>query len=178
MKKSLFALCTITLMSSCSTQSKLDNGTALKILQDNFHQFCKNDTKDYINSHYDGSGFNAYESYFNELNEQGLVKLEKNTYKHNGITSIKIRPTNKAKSEYEAGPGWSSFSVATTRLIPKEIVGISHQEDGNKAVVEFKADWEPTPFYNIQLSRNRCSLEKGTVLRANLIRFDTGWQIQ
>ncbi|MDG5490601.1 hypothetical protein [Psychroserpens sp. SPM9] len=178
MKKLLFAFAIVLLTYSCSSQSKLDNATALKILQKDFKQSCKNDADDFISTFYDGPNYYALESYFYNLEKQGLVTTKKIKNRKKEVIGVRIRYTKKAEAEYEAGPGYSSFSVAMTKFIPKEIIGISYQEDGNKAIVQFKGDWVHTPFYNLQIGKTRCNEETGTSVRASFIRFDTGWQLQ
>ncbi|MCK8479064.1 hypothetical protein [Psychroserpens algicola] len=177
--KNLLLLLIIPLLAiSCSSQNKLDNKTALKVLQQDFKQSCKNDIDDFISTYYDGPNFSALEAYFNNLEKQGLVTTKKIKNRKKEVTGIRIRYTKKAEAKYEAGPGYSSFSAAATKFVPKEIIGISYEEDGNKAVVQFKGDWVHTPFYNLQIGKTRCKEETGTSVRASFIRFDTGWQLQ
>jgi len=176
MRKLLFALSIAFLISGCSKQNKLDNETALKILRENYKQSCKNDVDDFISYAYDGPQFYDLNKYFLDLENQGLVTASRMRNRKNEVTGVKIRYTKKAEREYGAGRGFSSFSADMTKFVPKEIVGISYQE--NKAIVQFKGDWITTPFIGLQVGKTRCSEEKDAIVRATLIHFDTGWQLQ
>ncbi|WP_299223835.1 hypothetical protein [uncultured Psychroserpens sp.] len=176
--KNLIILLSVFILTSCSSQNKLDKTTALKILKKDFKQSCKNDADDFISTSYDGPNYSALESYFYNLEKQGLVTTKKIRNRKKEVTGVRISHTKKAELEYEAGKGYSSFSVAMTKFVPKEIIGISYEEDGNKAIVQFKGDWVHTPFYNLQIGKTKCNEEKGTSVRASFIRFDTGWQLQ
>lgn len=161
----------------CGKSNKLDNEIALNILKSEYKESCLNEVDDYIFSNDRHISYKTWERYYSELESYGLVRLKRKKYR-SGTSGIQLIPTNKAKQEYEVGPGFASFVAAVLKFEVTDIVGISHQEDGNKAEVIFKGNLQQTPFYNVMTKKKNCKIQYGVERKATFVKFDTGWRLQ
>ena len=150
---------------------------ALYILQKQYKETCNGEVKDFASTAYDGPNYTAYESYFTELKNQGLVTLKVKNYKK-GKSTASITHTKLAIQKYNLGTGFNSFKIDLLKFIPKQISGISYSDEGNRAVILFTGDYVPTPFYKIKAKKTRCHKSKNIERKATFVRYDTGWRLE
>jgi len=168
-------LLSLSLLSSCGNP-KLTNEEALVILQSEYKNDCFGTVRGKINN----SNENNYletEKVFLYLETLGLAHI---TYKDVAgysryFTEISWKPTEECKNRY-LQRGTNLYH--TTKAQVTEVIGISHNDEANTAIVKFAYSLEETPFYKIKIPNyNTCELADFEE-EATFVRYDTGWNMK
>ena len=161
------------LLCSCEQDVKLSNENALQVLNQEYKDFCNAPHKTMASTLTDGN-FIELEGYYHQLKSMGLVEVRTENYK-NGQSTVHITATQKAVKEYNY---IAYTSVAVAKLVPKEIVGISINQETKTAEVIFVGEYEITPFTRLSHRRDLCKAGERFEKKATFIHYDSGWRLK
>lgn len=179
--KSLFKFTLLTILltitSSCSSQEKLSKEEAMNILKENFKEPC---TKRFLFS------FNSvdknYDEYLSDAylaQDEGMVTVSKKFISGiggGGRYEIRLQPSQLMKSDFFKGG--NQYKVADGYVVA--ILGISQDNNSNKAMVRFSYKFQPNQIYKLRGrvngKREECPTQTYEEV-AEFTLYDTGWQL-
>ncbi|WP_299207418.1 hypothetical protein [uncultured Dokdonia sp.] len=184
MKKSLYFLVLLSLLTSCFNDS-LQNREALEILKKEYKNPCAQQLISSSQSNWDE--YNTILKNASDLEDKGYVKISVRQMSGDiffpAYTLLNIEVVGKG-NDYLVGNDTSrnrkSYAVATPEIT--NIIGIS--QDDNTATVRFSYTYTPTPLHSIRISSSKRNSKvpectSGTLEgEVTLRKFDTGWTIE
>ncbi len=163
--------------SSCTRQVELSSKEAYDILLKNYKNPCSKGLLFSFNSL--DKNYDSFISDVSLAQDEGIVTVTKRFISGiggGGRYEISMQPTREMKSEFFMGG--NKYRVADGYIV--EILGISHDNDINKATVRFSYKYQPNQIYKIRGrtrgKRKECSTETFED-EATFTLYDTGWKL-
>ena len=156
------------LLASCDSKEKLDRETALSILKEE-NTYPRPITEDiYIADPVDAKRLlNA------GLEDEGLITVQQ-TQSLNDVGEPLISFTEKAEEYLLPVDDKKIQQVKVADEVIEEVTGIQMEDDGNRAVVEYKTTFSNiTPFAKL----SKLNLEEENVRRVDFELYDDGWRV-
>jgi|SRR5690606_28041839 len=167
--KSIIILCIpAILLTSCESKEKLDRETALSILKEE-NTYPKPITEDI----YVADPAEAKRLLDAGLEDEGLVTVQQ-TQSLNDVGEPLISFTEKAEPYLLPVNDEKIQQVKIADEVIEEVTGIQMEDDGNRAVVEYKTTFSNiTPFAKL----SKLNLEEENVRRVDFELYDDGWRV-
>ena len=168
--KSIIILCIpAILLTSCESKEKLDRETALSILKEE-NTYPKPITEDI----YVADPAEAKRLLDAGLEDEGLVTVQQ-TQSLNDVGEPLISFTEKAEPYLLPVNDEKIQQVKIADEVIEEVTGIQMEDDGNRAVVEYKTSFSNiTPFAEL----SKLNLEEENVRRVYFELYDDGWRVE
>ncbi len=160
-------------MSSCNSKVELSSEEAMTILTKEFKASCSKSLLTAFNS-YDKK-YNTFISNAESAEKNGLVTINRrfiSGFGGGGRYEISLRPTQAMKSKYFVGR--EKYRIADGYVT--EILGVSHDENTNKATVRFSYKYRTNDLYYLRGRKEECSSETFED-EVTFTLFDTGWKL-
>jgi len=166
--KSILTLCIAAiLLTSCESKEKLDRETALSILKKE-NPYPKPITEEI----YIADPVDANRLLDAGLEDQGLITVQR-TQSLNNVGEPLISFTEKAEPYLLPVNDEKIQQVKIADEVIEEVIGVRMEDDGNRAVVEYKTTFSNiTPFSEL----SKIDLEKENIRRVDLVLYDYGWR--
>jgi len=168
--KSILTLCIAAIMlTSCESKEKLDRETALSILKEG-STYPRPITEDI----YIADPVDAKRLLDAGLEDEGLITVQR-TQSLSEVGEPLISFTEKAEPHLLPVDDKKIQQVKIADEVIEEVTGIQMEDDGNRAVVEYKTSFSNiTPFAEL----SKLNLEEENVRRVYFELYDDGWRVE
>lgn len=169
MKSILTLFIAAILLTSCDSKKQLDRETALSILKEE-NTYPKPITEDI----YIADPVDAKKLLDAGLEDEGLITVQQ-TQSLNDVGEPLISFTEKAEEYLLPVNDEKIQQVKIADEVIEEVTGIQMEDDGDRAVVEYKTIFANiTPFSKL----SQLNLQKENLRKVDFVRYDGGWRVE